>query len=260
MPPPYPENTDAPRTRKGRQGGRSNAPPPYLEIPDALRPLAHGSLSFRLPLLAHLRSPVRPRDARLQPQGRGQLHERHEAHDRPGDQPDGPEHRPGRRAAQLHRELRAHVDLSQADRLHPEVDRGHRRQGEEGRCARHPLRARADRGGWDEAGERCARPAADRAGQGSGGGGQGRRRGGCCARQRGRGDPGEVPGRGRALGHGGQAAPARGREGRGRSPGPPRVDQSAQVEHRGAGQGGGDHQEDEGGTTLRPGHARKGRG
>ena len=79
--------------------------------------------------------------------GEVELHERHEAPDRPGDQPDGPEHRPGRRAAQLHRELRAHVDLSQADRLHPEVDRGHRRQGEEGRCARHPLRARADRGG-----------------------------------------------------------------------------------------------------------------
>ena len=69
-------------------------------------------------------------------------------------QPAAPEHRPRRRAAELHRELRAHVDLSQADRLHREVDRGHRRQGEEGRRARHPLRARAGRGVRDEEGDR----------------------------------------------------------------------------------------------------------
>ena len=48
--------------------------------------------------------------------------------------------------------------------------------------------------------------------------------------------------------------------GRGRSPGPPRVDQSVQVEHRGARQGEGDHQEGEGGTARRAGHAREGRG
>ena len=78
--------------------------------------------------------------------------------------------------------------------------------------------------------------------------------------QRGRGDPGQVRGRGRPLGHGGQAARAPGRPGRGRSPGPLRVDQSAQVEHRSAGQGEGDHQEGEGGTARRAGHARKGPG
>ena len=43
-----------------------------------------------------------------------------------------PEDRPGRRPAQLHRGFRAHVDLSQVDRLYREVDRRHRRQGEEG--------------------------------------------------------------------------------------------------------------------------------
>ena len=48
--------------------------------------------------------------------------------------------------------------------------------------------------------------------------------------------------------------------GRGQSPGALRVDQSAQVEHRGAGQGEGDHQEGEGGTARRPGQARKGPG
>ena len=45
------------------------------------------------------------------------LHERLEAPDRAGDPAGGPEHRPGRRPAELHRSLRAHVDLSQADRL-----------------------------------------------------------------------------------------------------------------------------------------------
>ena len=62
----------------------------------------------------------------------------------------GPEDRPGRRPAELHRGVRAHVDLSQADRLHREVERGHRRQGEEGRRARHPVRARAGRGLRDQ--------------------------------------------------------------------------------------------------------------
>ena len=93
-------------------------------------------------------------------------------------QPRGPEHRPGRRAAELHRELRAHVDLSEADRLHREVDRGHRRQGEEGRRARHALRARAGRGLRDEEGDRQARRGAGRAGPEDGGGGRRRRQGG----------------------------------------------------------------------------------
>ena len=43
---------------------------------------------------------------------------------------------------------RAHVDLSQAERLHPEVDRGHRRQGEEERRARDPVRTRAGSRSW----------------------------------------------------------------------------------------------------------------
>ena len=63
--------------------------------------------------------------------------------------------------------LRAHVDLSQADRLYREVDRRHRRQGEEGRRPRHPLRARAGRGLRDEEGDRQARRGAGRAGPAS---------------------------------------------------------------------------------------------
>ena len=43
-----------------------------------------------------------------------------------------------------------YVDLSQADRLHLEVGRGHRRQGEEGRSACHALRPRAGRGARDK--------------------------------------------------------------------------------------------------------------
>ena len=58
MPPPYPENTDAPQTRKGRQGGRSNAPPPYLEIPDArdLWPMVPYCSAYRCWLLFGLLS------------------------------------------------------------------------------------------------------------------------------------------------------------------------------------------------------------
>ncbi len=59
--------------------------------------------------------------------------------------PRAPEDRPRRRAAELRPELRAHVDLSQDDRIHREVERRHRRQGAEGRRARRPLRARAAR-------------------------------------------------------------------------------------------------------------------
>ena len=147
-------------------------------------------------------------------------------------QPRGPEDRPGRRAAELHRGLRAHVDLSQADRLHREVDRRHRRQGEEGRRARHALRARAGRGLRDEEGDRQARRGTGRAGPQDGGGGRRRRQGGRGAPRRGQGDPGQVPGRGRPLGHGGQAAHARGQAGRGRPPDPPRVDQPVEVERR----------------------------
>ena len=177
-----------------------------------------------------------------------------------GDPAAGPEHRPGGRSAQLHRELRAHVDLSQADGLHPEVDRGHRRQGEEERRAGHAVRARAGRGAGDEEGDRGARPGADRAGEGAGGGGEGRRHGGRGAPQRGRGDSEQVPGRGGALGYRGQAAGAAGCLGGDRSPGAVRVDQSAQVEHRGAGQGEGDHQAGEGGSCSSRGHARESRG
>src|SRR5262249_9685879 len=110
-PPPFPENNDAPRIRKDRQGGRSNPLLPYLEIPAVPRPWAGRSPSFRLPLLSLLRSPGRLGGARLRPRGQDRIHERDEAYERPGDQPAGPEHRPGRWAAQLHRELRAHVDL-----------------------------------------------------------------------------------------------------------------------------------------------------
>ena len=151
--------------------------------------------------------------------------------------------------------LRAHVDLSEADRLHREVERGHRRQGEEGRRARHPLRARAGRGLRDEEGDRQARQGADRAGPQAGGGGRGRRQGGRGAARRGQGDPGQVPGRGRPLGLGGQAARARGRAGRGRPPDPPRVDQPVEVEHRRAGRRQGDHHEGGGGAALQKGHA-----
>ncbi len=189
-----------------------------------------------------------------------EVHERLEAPDRAGDPAAGPEDRPGRRAAELHRELRAHVDLPEADRLHREVERGHRRQGEEGRRARHPLRARAGRGLRDEEGDRQARRGAGRAGPQAGGGGRGRRQGGRGAARRGQGDPGQVPGRGRPLGHGGQAAQARGRAGRGRPADPPRVDQPVEVERRRAGRGEGDHREGGGGAALQAGHARQGQG
>ena len=59
----------------------------------------------------------------------------------------------------------------------------------------------------------------------------------------GQGDPGQIPGRGRPLGLGGQTAQEGDREGRRRPPDPPGVDQSAQVEHRRAGRGQGDHHE-----------------
>ena len=47
-----------------------------------------------------------------------------------------------------------HVDLPEADGLYREVDRGHRRQGEEGRGARHALRPGDGRGFRDEDGDR----------------------------------------------------------------------------------------------------------
>ena len=100
----------------------------------------------------------------------------------------------------------AQVGLSENERLHPEVDRGHRRQGEEGRCARQPVRARAGRGPRYEEGDGRARPGAGRAGQGGGGGGRGRRRGGQRAARGGPGGARRLPGRGRALGLGDQAA------------------------------------------------------
>ena len=65
-----------------------------------------------------------------------------------------PENHPRRRTAELHPELRAHVDLSEADRVHREVERGYRRQGAEGRRARRALRARAARALRDEEGDR----------------------------------------------------------------------------------------------------------
>ena len=43
-----------------------------------------------------------------------------------------PEDHPRRRTAQLHRKLRTLVGLSQAHRLYRKVERGHRRQGQEG--------------------------------------------------------------------------------------------------------------------------------
>ena len=67
-------------------------------------------------------------------------------------------------------------------------------------------------------------------------------------------------GQGRALGLGGQAAGARGRPGRRRSPGAPGVDQSAQVQHRVAGRGEGDHHADGGRAALPRGGAGQGSG
>ncbi len=119
------------------------------------------------------------------------------------------------------------------------------------------LFARAGRAARDEEGGRCPRPRAYRAGQRGGGRGQCQRRGGRGARRSGRGDPLQIPGRGRSLGHGGQSAPAPGLPGRGQRPSAFRVDQSAHVKHRSAGQGEGDHQEGEGRTARRgPGSKR----
>ena len=183
-----------------------------------------------------------------------------QAPDRAADPAAGPEDRPGRRAAQLHRELRAHVDLSQADRLHPEVDRGHRRQGEESRRARHALRPEL----VEELGTKKAAVVLDRerialakevveVAKADVEAAEARLKEAEAILE-------QVRGRGRPLGHGGQAARAPGRPGRGQFRRPLRVDQSAQVEHRGARQGEGDDQEGEGGTARRPGQARQGPG
>ena len=81
-----------------------------------------------------------------------------------------PEDRPRRRTTELRPKLRAHVDLSEGDRIHRKVERGYRRQGAEGRRARRPLRARAARGFGDEEGDRRVRSGAGQAGPEGGGG------------------------------------------------------------------------------------------
>ena len=60
--------------------------------------------------------------------------------------------------------LRAHFGLSQTDRLYREMECGHWRQGEEGRHARDPVRARTGGGFRDEEGDCRARQATHRAG------------------------------------------------------------------------------------------------
>ena len=179
----------------------------------------------------HAAETAQSRDGPAGPRPRGQLlglacprrggrrkrpgESRPEGPDRPGHQPGGPGHRRRRGPAQLHRSLRAHPDPSQGDRLHRQVEGGHRRQGEEGPGARDALRARAGRGLPDEAGDRRAGPGADRRGQARGGGGHGRCEGGRGAPQGGQVDPGQGPGPGPPLGLGGPEAHARGRSRRG---------------------------------------------
>ena len=217
----------------------------------------------RLPpagVLAPVRSPGRPGGAGVPPRGREPLYERRKASDRAAGPAAGPGHRPGRRAAQLHPELRALVGLSENERLHPELDRRHRRQGEEGRCARQPLRARAGRGPRYEEGDGRARPGADRAGQGGREGGHGRRRGGRGAARGGPGGTRRLPGRGRALGLGDQAARQRAQEGRGQSPGCPPDHQSVEGVRRDAGHGGGDRPEGRRRAALPAGRAIQGQG
>ena len=63
---------------------------------------------------ARVLAPGRPRHAGLPQRSRDRLRERLGATDRTADQPVGPEHRPGRRPAELHRSIRAHVDLSRS--------------------------------------------------------------------------------------------------------------------------------------------------
>ena len=88
------------------------------------------------------------------------------------------EDRPRRRTTELCPELRAHVDLSEDDRIHREVERGYRRQGAEGRRARRPLRARAARGLGDQEGNRRVRQGGSQAGPGGCGGRRRRGQGG----------------------------------------------------------------------------------
>ena len=66
---------------------------------------------------------------------------------------DDPEDRPRRRAAELHRKLRAYLDLSQAHGLYRPVERRHRRHRQEGPAAGHPVRSRAGRGFWHQEGD-----------------------------------------------------------------------------------------------------------
>ena len=111
--PPYPEITDARPIARflmfleiGKVSGAADqtAPPPYLEVPDACafsgRRSSHRSAR---PPSARVLALGRPGGAGLRPRGQDRLHDRLEAPDRAGDQPAGPDHRPGRRPAELHR-------------------------------------------------------------------------------------------------------------------------------------------------------------
>ena len=111
---PQPDGTN-PHPGQRTRGARTRRPP---KNPLAWRSLMRRALSPTVPdrspgcrwlvfwLLAALVGAGLPQRAR------DRLRERLGAPDRTADPPVGPEHRPGRRSAELHRKLRAHVDLS----------------------------------------------------------------------------------------------------------------------------------------------------
>ncbi len=143
---------------QARDGGHAPGPQvPHLEVPDAPVSFVLVFGSFRRRTPAGALAPVHPRGGGLPRRAQEPGQERRGAPDRSGLEPPGPDNRPCRQPAEFHRELRADVHLSQDDRLYREVDRGHRRQGQERRSARHPLRARDGRGFRDEEGDRPAR-------------------------------------------------------------------------------------------------------
>ena len=168
----------------------------------------------------------------LRRRGQDQVRRRLGTSDRQADQAAGPENRPGRRPAQFHPGVRAYRDLCQAELLHREMDRRHRRQGQEGGRARQTLHARAGPGIRDEEGGRRTCQATHRSGEEPGRRGQGRRQRGDGPCLRDPVDDRQVAVRGRPLDHGGRAAQEGGRQGSRRPSDPPRIDQSVEVEHR----------------------------
>ena len=196
---------------------------------------------------------------RLRPRDQDRLHDRHEAPDRTGDQPAGPQHRPRRRPAELHRErtsgtsvfpkLTAYIEkwnvdigdkVKKGDTLAtlfvPELveDFGTKKATVELDEQRIELAKKMVK--VAEADVKAAKASLDQA----------------------RAILDKFKAEVERWDIGGQAAQARGRKGRGRPADPSSNRQSVEVKHRRSRGGQGDHREGRGGIALRKSHARKG--